>query len=298
MAGSKSCYTMPANWKQGDHMRWPPYQHIFFDCDSTLTTIEGIDVLAETAGKKWRVEVLTNAAMDGKLDLEDVYAKRLQAINPTKRQIQAIRNAYKRNIVEDAAQVIQTLQAAGKNVYIISGGLLEPVAEFGVYLGVPRERIRAVGVQYDELAGNWWQQGEESDARYMTFEEGALTVSDGKADVVKSLLAENGGAGQANGRSLLIGDGTSDLLASRAVDLFIGYGGVVARQRVQAESPIFISSPSIAPLLAIALGPAQLAAIADQNLVKKIVKEFEKGAVSIQNEQLKRKFKWRFQRPL
>ena len=23
-------------------MRWPPYKHVFFDCDSTLTTVEGI----------------------------------------------------------------------------------------------------------------------------------------------------------------------------------------------------------------------------------------------------------------
>ena len=74
-------------------MRWPPYKHVFFDCDSTLSTVEGIDVLAETAGKKWRVEVLTNAAMDGKLDLEDVYAKRLQAVRPTHEQIQQIRAA-------------------------------------------------------------------------------------------------------------------------------------------------------------------------------------------------------------
>lgn len=268
-------------------MRWPPYDHIFFDCDSTLSTIEGIDVLAEITGNKERIEELTNLAMDGKLDLEDVYAKRLQAINPTKRQIKAIRTAYKRNIVEDATQVVQILQAAGKKVYIISGGLLEPVAEFGVYLGVPRDRIRAVGVQYDELAGNWWQN-QGSDARYMTFEEGALTVSDGKAEVVKSLLAEHRGG--ENGRSLLIGDGTSDLLASRAVDLFVGFGGVVARQRVQAEAPLFISSPSIAPVLAIALGPAQLATLTNQDFVEKIVKEIEKGAISIQNEQLKRKF--------
>ncbi|MEM7119592.1 MAG: HAD-IB family phosphatase [Chloroflexota bacterium] len=271
-------------------MRWPPYDHIFFDCDSTLSTIEGIDVLAETTGNRERIEELTNLAMDGKLDLEDVYAKRLQTINPTKREIHAIRNAYKRNIVEDAAEVVQILQSLGKNVYIISGGLLEPVAEFGVYLGVSRDRIRAVGVQYDELAGNWWQDA-GNDARYMTFEEGALTVSDGKAEVVKSLLAEHGGG---NGRSLLIGDGTSDLLASRAVDLFVGFGGVVARQRVQDEAAFFISSGSIAPLLAIALGPAQLNTLTDQNLVQKIVSEIEKGAISIQDEQLKRKFNGAF----
>ncbi len=39
-------------------MRWPPYEHVFFDCDSTLTTVEGIDILAASSGKQWRVEVL------------------------------------------------------------------------------------------------------------------------------------------------------------------------------------------------------------------------------------------------
>ena len=53
-------------------MRWPPYDHIFFDCDSTLSTIEGIDILAENVGKKDEVEELTKAAMEGQLDLEDV----------------------------------------------------------------------------------------------------------------------------------------------------------------------------------------------------------------------------------
>ena len=59
-------------------MRWPHYEHVFFDCDSTLTAVEGIDVLAESAGKGQRVAVLTQAAMDGHVDLEDVYEKRLR----------------------------------------------------------------------------------------------------------------------------------------------------------------------------------------------------------------------------
>ncbi|MCA9995600.1 MAG: HAD-IB family phosphatase, partial [Anaerolineales bacterium] len=244
-------------------MRWLPYEHIFFDCDSTLTTIEGIDVLAETTSYKQRVEELTNLAMESKLDLEDIYAKGLQSINPTQRQIQAIRNAYKRNIVEDATEVVRILQESGKKVYIISDGLLESVVKFGVFLGVPRNRIHAVDVQHDELAGNWWQ-GEDADARYMRFEEGILSISDGKAEIVKSLLA-----GQ-NGRSLLVGDGKSDLLASRAVDLFVGFGGVIARQLVQAEAPIFINTPSMAPLLAIAMGPAQLASLNNTQIVQKI----------------------------
>ncbi len=235
-------------------MRWPPYQHVFFDCDSTLTTVEGIDILAEAAGKKWRVEVLTRAAMDGELALEEVYAKRLQAVHPTFEQINHIRHAYKRHIVEDAQAVVAALQHLGHEVYIISGGLAEPVEEFGVFLGVPRHHIRAVGVAYNQLSGDWWRGDKvvNPQEEYLTYEEGALTVSDGKAQIIKTLLEGK------NGRSLLIGDGSSDLLAGQAVDLFVGFGGVVARNRVRQQAPIFLQSPGLSPLLPLAAGPAAL----------------------------------------
>jgi phosphoserine phosphatase len=273
-------------------MRWPPYDHIFFDCDSTLTTIEGIDILAETADKKWRIEVLTNAAMDGKLDLEDVYAKRLRAIKPTRGQVQAIKQDYKRNLVKDTRAVIATLHELGHKVYIISGGLAQPVEEFGVWLGVPRERIRAVGLNYDALSGQWWEAETSWEERYLHFDEGALTISDGKAEIVRELL------GGQNGRSLLIGDGTSDLLASRAVDLFVGFGGVVARERVLKEAPAFIHSPSLAPLLTLAVGPIILRLLRDTQhveLIPKIQQFIEKGAITFNDERLNQKFNQAYQ---
>lgn len=271
-------------------MRWPPFQHIFFDCDSTLTSVEGIDILAETAGKQWRVEVLTQAAMDGELDLEDVYAKRLKAVKPTKKQVGEIRQVYKQHAVEDAVEIIQSLQLLGHEVYIISGGLAEPVREFGIYLGVPEDHIRAVGLEYNALAGNrWWENNPESNstARYLDYEEGALTISDGKADIVRELL------GDKPGRALLIGDGNSDLLAGRAVDLFVGYGGVVARERVQQEAPCFVSSLSLAPLLALVLGPAGLNQLDNtpyRALSRKAKTLISQGAIQFNDEQLKLKF--------
>lgn len=276
-------------------MRWPPYKHVFFDCDSTLSTIEGIDALAETAGKKWRVEVLTNAAMDGKLNLEDVYAKRLQAVRPTHEQIRQIRRAYKQNIVADAQSVIAALQYLGHHVYIISGGLAEPVKEFGVYLGVPKENIRAVHVDYDQFAGEWWYADtdfQKSKKRYMDYKEGALTVSDGKAQIVKELL------GTQNGRSLLIGDGSSDLLAGHTVDLFVGFGGVVQRERVKAESPAFIHTPSLAPLLLLAAGPAALRQVIDtphEAVFQKAFTLTNTGAIDFNHERLKEKFQQAYQ---
>lgn len=265
-------------------MRWPPYDHIFFDCDSTLTTVEGIDILAESAGKKWRVEVLTQAAMDGDLDLGDVYAKRLKAVRPTRQQIRDIRRTYKRNVVEDAKEVIATLQNNGTKVYIISGGLAEPVEEFGVFLGVPRAQIRAVGVTYNELSGKWWHGETE---QYLTYEEGALTVSDGKAEIVKELL------GNQKGRSLLIGDGSSDLLAGHAVDLFVGFGGVITRKRVLEEAPVFIHTSSLAPLLLVAGGPTllkRLPGTPHEDLGRKALDLNQTGAITFTNERLKTKF--------
>ncbi len=277
-------------------MRWPPYKHVFFDCDSTLTTIEGIDVLAETVGKKWRVEVLTNAAMDGKLDLEEVYAKRLRAVRPTHEQIQQIRADYKRHVVPDTQAVIAALQFLGHQVYIISGGLAEPVEEFGVFLGVPRQNIRAVQVDYDRLAGEWWYA--ETDfqkarkERYIDYEEGALTVSNGKAQIVKELL------GTQNGRSLLIGDGSSDLLANHTVDLFVGFGGVIQRERVKAESPTFIHTPSLAPLLLLAAGPAAIRQTVNtphEAVFQKAFNLTSTGAIDFNNERLKKKFQQAYQ---
>ena len=265
-------------------MRWPPYEHIFFDCDSTLTTLEGIDILAESAGKRWRVEVLTQAAMEGDLDLADVYERRLRAVKPRQSQIRDIRRAYKQNPVEDAQAVIAALQGLGHEVYIISGGLLEPVREFGLFLGLPKENIRAVGVAYNELSGPWWV---DDDRQYLAYEDGALTVSDGKAEIVEELLA-----GKA-GRSLLIGDGLSDLYAGRAVDLFVGYGGVASRRKVQEEAPLFIQCQSLAPLLAVAAGPAAIRRLFStpfENLGYKAWDLIQTGAISFNNERLNRKF--------
>lgn len=271
-------------------MRWPPYKHIFFDCDSTLTTVEGIDVLAELAGKGLRVSILTEAAMNGDLALEDIYAKRLRALKPTRGQIVKIRQIYKQHVVQDAAILIAALQHLGHKIYIISGGLADPVIEFGLFLGVPRENIRAVGVQYNALSGSWWQRLDErpnAAERYLSHSEGGLTISDGKAQIVKELL------GDQSGRTLLIGDGVSDLLAGSVVDLFVGFGGVAKRPRVAKEAPVFIESQSLAPLLALAAGPIAAHYLSDtvhQPLLEKANKLISTGVINFQNEQLKNKF--------
>lgn len=232
--------------------RWAPYRHVFFDCDSTLTAVEGIDVLAERAGMGDEVRRLTDAAMNGEVDLEDVYGERLTRISPSRQEILAVRQDYKDHAVADAALVIAVLQHLGHETYIISGGLEEPVREFGISLGVPADHIRAVGVEYDDLVGAWWEHHRGQEAHYMDYGRGALAVSEGKEEIVRELIGDQPGS------SLLVGDGTSDLLAGESVDLFVGYGGVVARPKVVEGAPVFIRAGGLAPVLALAAGPAAL----------------------------------------
>jgi phosphoserine phosphatase len=206
--------------------------------------------------------------------------------------VRQIRQDYKRHVVEDATAVINALQTLGHQVYIISGGLEEPVVEFGLYLGVPRQHIRAVGINYNQLSGHWWESQPGEDQQYLAYEEGALTASEGKAQIVQELL------GDQHGRTLLIGDGQSDLLAGTAVDppiinLFIGYGGVITRPRVLAAAPAFIHSASLAPLLALAAGPSalnQLRHTLHQPIAQKATHLIETGAITFTDEQLKTKF--------
>ncbi|MBK9049633.1 MAG: hypothetical protein IPL78_01555 [Chloroflexi bacterium] len=95
------------------------------------------------------------------------------------------------------------------------------------------------------------------------------------------------------GRALLVGDGTSDLLAARALDLFVGFGGVVARPRVQQEAPVFIQSASLAPLLAIAAGPEVFLRLQNspyEPLSRKAHQLISQGAIRFNHERLSTKF--------
>jgi len=241
---------MPLDRPQASRVRWPEYSHVVFDCDSTLSTVEGIDVLAKSLGLEAEVASLTDAAMDGDAELSDVYRDRLAMLRPSKQAIADLRAAYKSNIVPGARQVISALQEIEIEVYVVSGGLAEPVEEFAAHLGIQPSHVRAVEARHDSLSGEWWKSGRQAvDEEYSGFEPGALTRSDGKAEIIADLLAGTRGA------SMLVGDGASDLAASPAVDLFVGFGGVVGRDRVAAAAPINVTARTLAPVLPIAAGP-------------------------------------------
>jgi len=128
---------------------WPVANVVIFDCDSTLSTIEGIDELARMTGHEYDVAQLTKRAMEGDLPLESVYGHRLVTVNPTQEQVREIAKHYRETVVPDAREVVDALQKMGTEVFIVRSGLIEPVRDFGVWLGVPRDHIFAVNMEYD-----------------------------------------------------------------------------------------------------------------------------------------------------
>ncbi len=240
---------------------WPIYNLAIFDCDSTLAAMEGIDELANIAEQEgqdlervaFHIASLTKKAMEGDIPLEAVYGQRLLTLNPTQAQVRQLAGLYREKVIPDARQVIEALQVMDVQVFIVSGGLIEPVREFGIWLGVPPLNIYAVDVEYDQLAGKWWRYweqpgGQNPDANHLAVEPSPLTGSRGKNRIISRIRAMH------PGRALMVGDGLSDLEARHEVDLFIGFGGAVYRTSVASESPVFIHTPSLAPVFPLALG--------------------------------------------
>ena len=236
------------------HPVWTIFNNIIFDCDSTLSTVEGIDELAHITGSDQDIAFLTKKAMEGDIPLESVYGQRLKTVNPTQDQVRQIAKIYRDNVVPNAKEVIHALQTLGLNVFIVSGGLIQPILDFGVWLGVPRSHIFAVGMEYDQLAGEWWRYweqpgGQNSRAQYMVYETNPLAGAGGKNRIIASQVRK-----VHEGRTMLIGDGRSDLEASSEVDLFVGFGGAVYRKPVAEASLVYIHKLSLASILPLALG--------------------------------------------
>ncbi len=232
---------------------WRPYQHIFFDCDSTLTQIEGIDELARLVGKGDEVRELTRLAMEGEIDLEEALRRRLELLRPTRGQIEQLGELYVRRLVPDARDVVRALVFLGRQVYIVSGGFVLALRRLAAHLGIPQANVLGVDLWFDELQGEWFryhkhQYRPNPDERYLALDDSAPTVrSTGKATAIRNL-------GPLAGGTLLVGDGASDLAAREAVDLFVGYGGVAQRAAVRETADIFLPHPSLAPVLALAAG--------------------------------------------
>jgi len=233
---------------------WPGAKIVFLDCDSTLAGIEGIDELAARRGVD--VAGLTRAAMAGELPLDEVFRKRLESIAPTPIDVEWVVSRYCETELEDAKAVIASLLALGIAVHVISGGLYPAVEPFARQLGVSSGAIHAVPFPLGE--------NNLADAIDIACAH-PLARDGGKPQIISEICAK---LNIDLKRAMLVGDGASDLEAAPILGLFVGFGGVVTRDRIRDEAPIFLPGPALAGVALLAAGSdraSQLKA-ADPNL--------------------------------
>ena len=207
---------------------------VVFDCDSTLSAIEGIEALAR--GQRHEIERLTEEAMSGALPLEQVYGRRLALVRPTRDQVQHLAARYIEALVPDAREVVAALAAEAIAVRVLSGGLRPAVNGVAAALGIAERNVASVDVHFDH-AGEY--------AGYDT--DSPLARSGGKAEVLARWRAH------AALPILLVGDGMTDAEARPAADLFIAFAGIVERPTVTAAADVVVRARSLAPVLPLAL---------------------------------------------
>jgi phosphoserine phosphatase len=211
------------------------FRTVIFDCDSTLSTIEGIEELAH--GRRAEVEALTEAAMRGSVRLEEVYGRRLELTQPSRAAVERLGQQYVATLVEDAREVVSGLRAEGIGVRVISAGLLPAVLRVTRELGIADDAVAAVDVRFD------------TNGSYAGYERGSpLTGSGGKRRVLNAWVE----AGLPR-PLMMVGDGVTDLEVKTQVDLFVAFAGVVERPAVIAGADVTLRSASLAPILPLAL---------------------------------------------
>ena len=220
---------------------------VIFDCDGTLSSIEGIDELAKINNIGDEVKKMTADAMGSTGLNPALYQKRLDLVRPTQTQVNALSDLYLQHQSTDALALIDILKRLNKSVYVISAGLYPAVLLFSEKMGIPRENVFAVDVRFD-AQGN-----------YIDFDSTSELIShSGKRTVVTELIHKQP-------RTAYIGDGLNDLSVRNLVTRFIGYGGAFFRESIAAMCDFYVKTPNFSPILPLVLTRSESESLSKQD---------------------------------
>jgi phosphoserine phosphatase len=207
-----------------------PFEAIILDCDSTLSSVEGVDELARRRGVGSEIAALTEQAMQGRVPLEAVYARRLELIRPDRDLVRWLGDRYVETLVPGADELVRVLHERAKDVHVVSGGILQAVLVLASRLHIPPANVHAVELRFGE------------DGRFLGYaRESPLARTGGKGTIATDI---------ARGRRLAaVGDGVTDLEMQEAGAMLIGFGGVAVREAVRERADVWIGEPSLSALL-------------------------------------------------
>ena len=226
--------------ENNDMINWQlnhPVDAVAFDCDGTLSKIEGIDHLAEQNQVGDFVSALTQQAMAQTGLTTELYQQRLDKVKPHRSQVISLGQQYYQQRSQDVMSTIAALKQLNKSIYILSAGVNPAVTIFASLLGVPMDHVFAVDLCFDD------------EGHYLDYDKTASTADQhGKLAIIQQLQ-------QYHPNIAYVGDGMNDIEVRDHVARFIGYGGSFFRQNIAQQSPFYITCHSLLPVLALTITP-------------------------------------------
>ena len=217
-----------------------PLDAVVFDCDGTLSELEGIDQLARDNGVGEHVQALTESAMSEQGMSVDIYQQRLALVKPTAAQVTQLGEQYIATCTAGIQSVVACFQRLGKAVFVLSAGIHQAVLVLARYLGIPDKYVYAVEVFFDEQGA------------YQDFDrESPLVENNGKPQLIARIK-------QQYPHILHVGDGLNDVAAHTLVSRFVGYGGAFYRPKVADASDFYLKSPSLLALLPLGVHQSEI----------------------------------------
>jgi phosphoserine phosphatase len=193
---------------------------VCFDMDSTLIQTEVIDELAERAGVGAQVKAITESAMQGDIDFNESFIKRMKLLEGLSEDV--LKDvAANLPITKGARRLIDTLKKFVFKTAILSGGF----TYFGNYLqkelGIDYVHANQLEIIDGKLTGNYL---------------GDIVNGDKKAEYLKEIAKKEG----INiNQTIAIGDGANDLQMLNIAGLGIAFH---AKPKVKNNAQSSISS--------------------------------------------------------
>ncbi len=175
------------------------------DMDSTMITVECIDELADYAGVKAQVSLVTERAMRGHIDFEAALTQRVELLKGLDESVLTRCLDERVGITPGAIQLVRTMKREGATCVLVSGGFAVFADEIAKTIGFDHAISNDLQVEHGRVTGTVGKPI-----------VGAYAKRDALLDAVTL-------AGVTVEDTLAIGDGANDIPMLRAAGLGVAY---------------------------------------------------------------------------
>jgi len=198
-----------------------------FDFDSTLTSVEALDVLAEItlANKPEKdavvseIQAITNLGIDGDISFTESLERRLSLLHANKADLATLVQELQNKVSASIVRNKEFFKKYSEDIYVISCGFKEFIEPIVAHYNIPAHKVYANTFTYDEK-GNITGFDKEN----------VLSSHNGKIECLKRMNLD--------GEVQVIGDGYSDYVMREAgiADKFFAYTENVSRDKATANA--------------------------------------------------------------